>query len=287
MPSLFVTSSIPDGLLDTSPSEIGSVLNGPTLIELDGETGPPLFVSGLMHGNEDSGLVAIQKVLRKFTSRSMPRSLMLMIGNVTAARAGMRRLDGQPDYNRVWPGCVYDQDSDEARIMASVHKRVIEREAFAAIDIHNNTGRNPHYGVVCVEDKQVMALASMFAPISVLFRGLPGTQTASFSGFIPALTVECGRSGIDANADEAARLIEAVMSLNSLEADERAENLKLFHTLAQVRVRGDVTLAHESAGCFLSLEANLDLHNFSRMPKGFCFGRTNHPMPLEIVNEAG
>ena len=91
--------------------------------------------------------------------------------------------------------------------MASVHKRVVERHAIAAIDIHNNTGRNPHYGVVCEEDERVMALASMFGPIAVLFRGLPGTQTASFAGVLPALTVECGQSGIDANAQKAADLI--------------------------------------------------------------------------------
>src|SRR6056297_1778848 len=195
MSGLTICSTVPDGLLDVSARDLHTVLSGPTLIELEAGEGRrqsrPLFVSGLMHGNEDSGLVAIQMVLRKLLKGGLPRPIMILIGNVAAARQGMRRLEGQPDFNRVWPGTVDNQGSDEARIMASVHQRVIEREAFAAIDIHNNTGRNPHYGVVCVEDAKVMKLASIFAPRTVIFRGLPGTQTASFSGLVPALAVEC------------------------------------------------------------------------------------------------
>ncbi|WP_421992408.1 M14 family metallopeptidase [Qipengyuania sp.] len=287
MTTLTVTSSIPDGLLDTSARELHHVLNGPTLIELEGERGAPLFVSGLMHGNEDSGLVAIQKVLRKFASRALPRPLMILIGNVAAAQQGMRRLDEQADFNRVWPGSVDHQRSDEARIMARVHRRVIEREAFAAVDIHNNSGRNPHYGVICVEDEEVMMLASLFAPRAVLFRGLPGTQTASFSGLIPALTIECGQSGEEANAQAAARLVESVLSLRSLKARSAGETLTLFHTLAQVRVRSDVALCHDSTPSWLSLEDDLDLHNFERLKSRFSFGESNHPMPFEVINESG
>lgn len=287
MTSLHVTRSIPDGLLDSSARDLHQVLDGPTLIELDGVKGAPLFVSGLMHGNEDAGLVAIQKLLRTFAKRTLPRPLMILIGNVAAAKEGLRRQEGQPDYNRVWPGGAQLEGCDEARIMASVHKRVVERHAIAAIDIHNNTGRNPHYGVVCEEDERVMALASMFGPIAVLFRGLPGTQTASFAGVLPALTVECGQSGIDANAQKAADLIEAVLSLETLEAGERANKLTVFHTLAQVKVRDDVALGVARAAPYLELEKDLDLNNFELLPTGFRFGQTNHPMPLLAINEAG
>ena len=287
MTSLCVTSSIPEGLLDASARDLHRVLDGPTLIELDGGEGAPLFVSGLMHGNEDSGLVAIQKVLRNLSPNTLSRPLMLLIGNVAAARHGLRRLEGQPDYNRVWPGCVDHQGTDEARIIAEVHQRVVKRGAFAAIDIHNNTGRNPHYAVVCVEDKRVMALASLFAPLAVLFRGLPGTQTASFSGLIPALTVECGQSGNDANAQRAASLIEAVMSLESLEACEEPQDLTLFHTLGQVRVREDVALGRHNSQPYVALDEDIDLHNFKHLPSGFSFGQTNHPMPFEVEDEAG
>ncbi|MDJ0977106.1 MAG: M14 family metallopeptidase [Erythrobacter sp.] len=287
MTSLRVTSSIPDGLLEASARDLHQILDGPTLIELEGKPGAPLFVSALMHGNEDSGLVAIQKVLRAAASRALPRPLMILIGNVSAARDGVRRLEGQPDYNRVWPGCVDHKSSAEARVMAQVHSRVIERNAFAAIDIHNNTGRNPHYGVICVEDERVMTLASLFASRAVLFRGLPGTQTASFRDLIPALTVECGQSGVEANAEAAARLVQTVLSLQNLEARRDAEPITLFHTLAQVRVRSDVALKRASNRPWLALNDDLDLHNFERLHRDFNFGLTNDPMPFEVIDENG
>lgn len=287
MTSLAIISGIPDALLDAEARDLHEVLDGPTLIELDGAKGPPLFISGLMHGNEDSGLVAIQKILRRYAGKMLPRPLMILIGNVAAAKHGVRRLEGQPDYNRVWPGCVEDEMSDEARVMAQVHARVIERGAVAAIDIHNNTGRNPHYSVVCVEDAKVMALASLFAPRAVLFRGLPGTQTASFGRWIPAITVECGQSGDDANAEAAAHLVDSVLSVDDLSEISGPRELTLFHTLARVRVRDDIALKRNQYDAWLDLEPNLDRHNFVQVQRGLTFGKSNHPCPLEVIDEQG
>jgi len=95
---------LPPGLLDLPAARLGELLPGPALIHLPGRRTPPLFVSVLLHGNEDTGWLAAQSVLKKFVSAELPRALSLFIGNVEAARSGLRRLDGQPDYNRVWPG---------------------------------------------------------------------------------------------------------------------------------------------------------------------------------------
>ena len=61
-----------------------------------------MFVSVLLHGNEDTGLAAAQEVLRRHLSRELHRSLLLFVGNVAAAAANVRTLPGQADYNRVW-----------------------------------------------------------------------------------------------------------------------------------------------------------------------------------------
>src|SRR5579864_3080808 len=95
-----ILDALPDGFLDCDARDLHLLLSGPTLIELEGERGPPLFVSVLLHGNEDSGLDAVQRVIRDYLGRPPPRSLMLLVGNVEAARYGLRRLDCQPDYNR-------------------------------------------------------------------------------------------------------------------------------------------------------------------------------------------
>ena len=101
---LAILEALPGGFLDCGARDLHLMLNGPTLIELAGERGPPLFVSILLHGNEDSGLGAVQRVIRNYQDGPLPRSLMLLVGNVEAACHGLRRLDGQPDYNRIWPG---------------------------------------------------------------------------------------------------------------------------------------------------------------------------------------
>lgn len=61
----------------------------------------PLFVSMLLHGNETTGLLAVQRLLDKYRDQPLPRALSVFVGNVEAARLGLRRLEGQPDYNRI------------------------------------------------------------------------------------------------------------------------------------------------------------------------------------------
>ena len=41
---------------------------------------------------------------RRFAGEELPRALSVLVGNTRAAAEGFRRLDDQPDYNRVWPG---------------------------------------------------------------------------------------------------------------------------------------------------------------------------------------
>lgn len=288
MTSLAILDTVPSGLLDCSARDLHRLLGDPTLIELPGQSGAPLFVSILVHGNEDSGLGAVQRLLRTFEGRALPRPLMLFVGNVQAAREGQRKLSSQPDFNRIWPGAASDLDTSEARIMAEIHRRVVERGAFAAIDIHNNTGRNPHYAVVCVRDERVMGLAAMFAQRAVLFRGLPGTQTASFSGAIPAITIECGQPGLAHNAEAAGTFLKAVLSLQELPNGVAAScNFDLFHTLVQVRVKPGIGLREGEGEVWLQLEPALDNFNFEAVAGGTRLGRTNHPMPLIAIDENG
>jgi succinylglutamate desuccinylase len=284
---LSVLDALPDDFLDCSALDLHLLLNGPTLIELEGERGPPLFVSVLLHGNEDSGLDAIQRVLRDYQGRSLPRSLMLLVGNVEAARYGRRRLDGQPDYNRVWPGTQNRADVTEAGIMATVHARVIERRPVAAIDLHNNTGRNPHYAVVCNLDSSTLGLAALFSQRVVFFRGIKGTQTASFAGLIPAMTAECGMPGETANAEAAARFVRTALNLDQLPELASDDVPNLYHTLGVVRVRENVSLGFGPGDAELLLDPIIDEKNFEELQPGSVLGKTSHAMPLEMIDEDG
>lgn len=285
---LNVLETLPAGFLNTTARELHRLLPGPTLIHLSGRRARPLFVSVLLHGNEDSGLVALQQVLRRHERRTLPRALSILIGNVAAASVGQRRLDQQPDFNRIWPGAVRDQESPEHAAMAEVYHRMRERELFASIDIHNNTGINPHYGVVNRLDRDVLYLAQLFSRTVVWFRGLPGTQTTAFSPLCPALTVECGKPGNRGNETHAATFIEACLHLASFpEHEVREQDIDLYHTLASVRVAEDVSFAFGDDGADVNFEPQLDHMNFRALEPGTVFGRTRVAYPLEVLDERG
>lgn len=141
---LHIREDIPDGLLDCAVEDLHNILPGPTLIHLPGRREEPLFVSVLLHGNEPVGMQAIQQVLKRYTNQQLPRALSLFVGNVSAAANKQRRLDGQPDYNRIWE----DGDTAEHAMAAEIVTQMREHNVFASIDVHNNTGLNPHYGCV-------------------------------------------------------------------------------------------------------------------------------------------
>lgn len=172
--------------------------------------------------------------------------------------------------------------------MAGVHERALKRRAVAAIDIHNNTGRNPHYAVVCNLEPHTLQLAALFSCRVVFFRGIPGTQTASFAQWIPAITAECGRPGQAANAQAAARLIEAALTLDEPAGAVCSEKpLNLYHTLGVVRIKRDVGFKFGARGAELCLDPMIDRYNFRDLEAGTVLGETRHPMPLQMIDEAG
>jgi len=285
---LTVLDSLPERFLDTPACELHRLLPGPTLIHLPGRRPAPLFVSVLLHGNEDSGVIALQSVLRAHAQRPLPRALSILVGNVAAAREGLRRLDHQPDYNRVWPGTEQHADAPEHAAMSDVHCRMQARGLFASIDIHNNTGINPHYGVVNRLDPAVLHLALLFSRTVVWFRGLPGTQTTAFSPLCPSLTVECGKPGTPANEAHAARFIEACLHLASFPShDVHEQDIDLYHTVATVRVPAAVSFGFGNRLADIDFDPQLDHMNFRQLEPGAVFGRTRLSSPLEVRDESG
>lgn len=285
---LTVLDTLPEGFLDTPASELYRLLPGPTLIHLPGRQQPALFVSVLLHGNEDTGLVALQSVLRHHALRLLPRALSVLIGNVAAARVGLRRLDGQPDYNRVWPGGELPNAVPEQAAMREALEITRARGVFASIDVHNNTGLNPHYSVVNRLDPAVLHLAVLFSRTVVWFRGLPGSQTTAFSPLCPALTVECGKPGIPANEEHAARFIEACLHLAHFPVHEvREQDIDLYHTVATVRIPPAVSFAFGEASADIAFDPKLDHMNFRQLEPGTVFAHSRQARPLDVFDEGG
>jgi len=281
---------LPAGLLDAEPAALKTILGGPTLIHLPGRRGEPLFVSILLHGNETVGLYAIQNLLRKYRERELPRALSLFVGNVEAASVGLRRLAGQPDYNRVWPGSI-EADSPERRMMSRILDIMRERAPFASIDLHNNTGINPHYACINAVDNRFMQLAALFSRTVVYFIRPLGVQSKAFASLCPAVTVECGKTGQTAGVEHAGEFIEACLHLSEL-ADKPppAHELELYHTVAIVKVAGAYSFSFTDAAADIGFVGDLDHLNFRELPQGTRIGRLNNGLdhlPLEAWDEGG
>ena len=268
-----ILDHIPDGLLEKPAPALYQQLNGPTLIHLEGRDPRPLFVSVLQHGNEDAGWEAVRRLLRaRYRQDRLPRSLSLLIGNVAAARYRRRRLDGQPDFNRCWPGGAHS-DNETGALFRQITDHMRERQPFASIDIHNNTGLNPHYAAVTHIQEHTLRLAAQFCSTVVFFTSPTGVQTSAFNAFCPALTLECGQAGVVHGTDHAMTFLEYCLRLRDISTavlDPR--ELRLFNTVATVYVAPGTEFGFLPEQRPLSFVANLDHLNFIELPAGTLLG---------------
>jgi succinylglutamate desuccinylase len=264
---LTVLDHVPGGFLGASARDLHCILPGPTLIELPGRRAEPLFVSILLHGNEDAGLTAMQSVLAQH-SCSLPRALALFVGNVSAAAAGVRRLSHQPDYNRIWPG-TDSHGSEEHGMLTQIVQRLRDRHVFASIDVHNNTGTNPHYACVNRLDDRFLHFATLFSRTVVYFRRPLGVQSAAFAGLCPAITVECGKPGNAAGAAHAAEMIEAALNLSEFPQHRiRRQDVDLYHTVGVVKVARDASFSFDVRQTDVRFAPRLERLNFCDLAPG-------------------
>lgn len=263
---LKIIENLPPELLDVAVEGLPGLLDGPTLIHLPGREPAPLFVSVLLHGNESTGFYAVQALLRDYRSRELPRALSLFIGNVAAAGEGRRYLDSQPDYNRAWPGTEYG-DLPEVRMMQQLVDIMTARQAFASVDLHNNTGINPHYACINRVDNRFLHLAALFSRTVVYFIRPLGVQSMAMSGVCPAVTIECGKPGQKYGTEHAREYIDACLHLHELpEHPVASHDVDLFHTVAIVKIPPEVSFGFGNVDVDLRLVEGLDHLNFRELP---------------------
>lgn len=266
-------NAFPRPLLDLAAADLWRELDGPSLFRIEGRNPQPLFVSVLLHGNEDTGWQAVQSVLRDYAGRTLPRTLLLFAGNIAAAKANVRTLPTQTDYNRTWPGTAHT-DTPEAAALREVTEIVRKALPFASIDIHNNTGHNPHYACVNELAEPFLHLARLFSRTVVYFKKPLGVQSASMAHICPAVTVECGRVGGKAGVAHAAEFIHAALSLSHF-PDEPvpAHDLDLLQTRAIVKVPANASFSFDGTPADFQFRGDLDQLNFSELESGTRFGR--------------
>lgn len=270
---LFTPTGLPEGLLDLGARDLHRRLPGPTLLRLPGRRERPLFTAVLQHGNETVGWDAVRALLGAYRGRSLPRTWWVFIGNVHAARHDARRLDAQPDFNRCWPGAttartpVHDM-LEGLTDLARRHRPV------ASIDVHSNTGRNPHYAAVNALRPASLNLAALFSRTALFFTVPGGVQSAAFETFCPSVTVECGVVGNEAGTAHAFRYLDACLHLESVPSHRLHHgDLALYRTVARITVPPEVEFGFGEPGAALNLAPDLDALNFHPVPAGTALGR--------------
>ena len=279
--------------MDLPAPRLCEVLDGPTLIEIEGDKEPGVFVSVLLHGNEIGGWDAVRRLLKSLRGRPPKRAVSLFVGNVQAARAGVRHLDDQPDFNRVWNGQVDHPLADTARLVTE-HMR--SKGCFASIDIHNNSGVNPCHVCIAELDWYTLRVGSLFAPLTVLVDYPRSIQTAAFSAFCPSVTLEAGRIGDSEGVSRTCAMLESILTIDSLDdiAVGDGSDALLYATTARIELPSDCRFDFSSnpqapALSDISLSAEIESRNFERLPKGTFFAklpRSGEP-PLFITSGQG
>ena len=286
---LQIVDQIPSGFLEIDAKRLYQVLPQPTLVHLLGTRREPVFISVLLHGNEDVGLKAVQRVLKRYAGRTLPRSLSIFVANIEAARQGVRRLPGQADYNRVWPGSELP-DGPEKQLMAAVFEEMKPRKPFASIDLHNNTGTNPHYSCICDVKPQHLQLASLFSRTVVYFIRPKGVQTMAFMSICPSITCECGKVGDESGVARAVELLQSCLHAQEIPNHPVASgDVHLFHTVATVKVPPEYSIGFGDENADLVFPNDLDHWNFCEIGPAaeIAFRPPQSHAKLLVVDEHG
>ncbi len=286
-----VSAALYAQLLEAEPQDLQALLQGPSLLHFAGARAPALFVSVLLHGNENTGWYALRELLRAYQGRPLPRAISVFVGNVQAAQHGLRRLDGQLDYNRIWRGGAAPEQQMAQAVLAEMRARGV----FASIDVHNNSGRNPHYGCVNVLEPAYLHLATLFSRTVVWFLQPDSVQSMAFAKIAPAVTIECGKPGQAFGVEHVRDYLDACLHLQELpEHPVAAHDLDLYHTVATVKVPDAVRFcfcteeAASGAEVDLVLPEGLDRMNFIEFPAGTQLAECRSDTArLQVIDEQG
>jgi succinylglutamate desuccinylase len=223
-----------------------------------------------LHGNETTGFYALQKYLAKYKN-DLPMNLMIFFGNIPAAKAGVRKIEGEKDFNRIWGGGEYD----EARMARKIFKLARERAIVANIDIHNNTGKNPYYACVNFTDEEFLSFGRQFNDTIIYFTEPHEVQSNAFAQICPSLTIEAGLPGVPEGIDYVASFLEKVTTDFDFKNPPKYDDYLIYHTIGRIKLPYYSTIDfdyNEDSPHDFSFLSDFDGYNFQLVPKGTVLG---------------
>lgn len=274
-------SIFPDSLLKCSCSQIHQFAEDLSLFHIKGSKPEALFISTLLHGNETSGFLALQKFLQHNKLQPLERDVIILLGNVSAARTGHRLLEGQSDYNRIWTGL----GGKEAERAKQILDYIQNNKLFCMIDIHNSSGRNPPYVAINSKDRNTIEYARFISNITVYFKEPHTALSAVLSNICPAITFEAGLPGDVTIIDNLVNFLNQLIHLESFPKVDH--NFYLLHSYARMIVPRDASFdfsEHDLTSDF-NFNTDLDCMNFKEIIAGTCIGKSNSKKRLIVLNE--
>jgi gamma-glutamyl:cysteine ligase YbdK (ATP-grasp superfamily) len=265
-------------------------LGGPTLLRVRGrDRSRTRAVVTLLHGNEPSGVRAIHAYLRQGDVPAV--DALFIVASVQAALEppgfARRTAPGGGDLNRCF---LPPYESDEARLAAELLGLLRAARPEALVDLHNNTGESPAYGVGPHANDAELDLLSHFADRYIASDLRLGALVEATRDDFPSVTVECGRAG-DPAADAVARQGLARF-LATERLGPRRHGIAVYTDPVRVRVRPGRRLVFADAPARradLTVCRGIDRHNFEILPGGTILGWVRDPAqwPLEARDAHG
>jgi hypothetical protein len=227
-------------------------------------------VVAMLHGNEPSGLRALHALLRHGPPPAV--DLACFVGAVEAARMSPllshRMLPGRRDLNRCFRPPF---DGRDGRIAQTLLALFAEAPPEAVVDLHNNTGHSPAYGIGPSCDDAYLALTAPFADRYVCSRLRIGSITEARERDAPTVSIECGRAGDPAADATAARGLAQFASRPDVLAAPAAHAFRLYKDPLRVELRPGARVAFAEAadpGADVTLDCDVDRHAFQRIDAG-------------------
>lgn len=247
----------------------------------------------LMHGNEPSGPIGAWRWLRSGQEPAVDLSVFVLAVDAAIEPPGFahRMLPGKRDLNRCFDPPF---DDDNGEIAEEVLRRVREGRYEALVDMHNNTGQNPAYGIINKPGLLRLKLVELFTDSCCVLSDLAvGALTEVIVDEIASIAIECGHAADPEAHDLAFRGIVRFVSVNDLELDtELNRDIAMFDHPLRVRLQPGISVCfddHPHGEYDLTLRSDIDTHNFRSLEPGTVLGwlRDGCDWPLIAVGADG
>ncbi|MBV0924666.1 succinylglutamate desuccinylase/aspartoacylase family protein [Halomicroarcula limicola] len=224
-------------------------------VTMRGPTGErPLTVVAGVHGDEQSGVRAVERVLD--AGHEFERAVRFVTANPPAVDAGERYLD--VDMNRVFPGDA-DSEDRERRLAAELLDIIGDAPAIA---LHATHATSEPISLVSREQPGAVETAAGMATTPVV--DTTDTVEGGLNRFGQVVTVETGKQGTEEAVETGVSVVEAFLRFHGALPGETPDAAPTFYQEDSVIEKPDD--APEDATC----EDLYDLHveNFERVDEG-------------------